>query len=109
MEGGEEAAGNRWTQGARHGGRRGGSRKPLDAGGKAWREERRQQETAGRRERGMEGGEEAAGKPLSAGGEAWREERGGSGETAGCCGGERRAGAVSQSWGWTATWLSMNK
>ena len=58
MEGGEEAAGNRWTQGARDGGRRGGSG-----------------ENAGCREQGMEGGEEAAGKPLDAGGEAWREER----------------------------------
>ena len=66
MEGGEEAAGNRWTLGARHGGRRGGSGKPLDAGSEAWREERRQQETAGRRERGMEGGKQAAGKPLNA-------------------------------------------
>ena len=28
--------------------------------------ERRQQETAGRRERGMEGGKQAAGKPLDA-------------------------------------------
>lgn len=67
MVGGEEAAG-----------------KPLDAGGEAWREERRQRgkrwtqgeqhggrkggrgETAGRRERGMEGGKQAAGKPLDA-------------------------------------------
>lgn len=49
MEGGEEAAGNRWTQGARDGGRRGGSG-----------------ENAGCREQGMEGGEEAAGKPLEA-------------------------------------------
>ena len=67
MEGGEEAVG-----------------KPLDAGSEAWREERRQRETAERRERGMEGGErrqretagrrergmeegkQAAGKPLDA-------------------------------------------
>jgi hypothetical protein len=50
MVGGEEAAGNRWTQGAWHGGRR--------RGGSG--------ETAERRERGMEGGEQAAGKPLDA-------------------------------------------
>lgn len=36
--------------------------------------ERRQQETAERRERGMVGGEEAAGETLDAGSEAWREE-----------------------------------
>ena len=67
MEGGERRQqGNRWMQGARHGERRGGSRKPLDAGSKAWREERRQRETAGCRGRGMEGGKQAAGKPLEA-------------------------------------------
>ena len=49
MVGGEEAAG-----------------KPLDAGSEAWREERRQRETAGRREQGMEGGKQAEGKPLDA-------------------------------------------
>ena len=77
MEGGKQAAGKpleAW--GARHGGRRGGSGKPLDAGGEAWWEERRQRETAGRRERGMEGGErrqrETAGRRGS---KAWREER----------------------------------
>ncbi len=49
MEGGEEEAAG----------------KPLSAGSEAWREERRrQQETAERRERGMEGGKQAAGKPL---------------------------------------------
>jgi len=40
--------------------------KPLDAGSEAWREERRRQETAERRERGMEGGKQAEGKPLDA-------------------------------------------
>lgn len=76
MEGGERRQrGKRWTQGARHGGRR----------------------------------EEAAGKPLDAWGARHGGRKAGSGETAGSCGGERRAGAVSQSWGWTATWLSMNK
>ena len=67
MEGGEEAAGNRWTQGARHGGRRGGSGKPLDAGSVAWREESRQRGnrwTQGEQHGG--GREEAAGKPLNA-------------------------------------------
>ena len=43
MEGGEEAAGNRWTQGEQHGGRREeAAGKPLDTGSGAWREERRQ-------------------------------------------------------------------
>lgn len=48
-------------------GERGTAGKPLDAGSEAWREERRrQQETAERRERGMEGGKQAEGKPLDA-------------------------------------------
>ena len=58
MVGGEEAAGNRWTQGERHGGRREeAAGETLDAGSEAWREER--------------GGSR---KPLDAGREAWREE-----------------------------------
>ena len=92
MEGGEEAAGKPLSAGSEAWRKeRGGSGKPLDAGSEGWRKERRQRVnrwTQGARHGGRR--EEAAGETLDAGG-------------------ERRAGAVSQSWGWTATWLSMNK